>query len=192
MRVLVRLEAELEKNTNCTTNLEENVPTAEIPDNLEENVPIAELPTNLEENVPTVEILENLEENVPTIEMPESLEENVPTARASANVDETTPDQSVRPQRQRQPPLRLGYYAPGNSATWQDPNVGIIQTRNPWVPFIQHPTVPLTGTSLMNQYPMFPQQAMNQYSMFPPQVINPTTPSIPVCYGIQPTSPFGF
>ena len=177
IRELVHLEAELEKNTNCTTNLEENVPTAEIP--------------------------ENLEENVPTVEMPENLEENVPTVRAPANVDETTPDQSVRPQRQRQPPLRLEYYAPGNSATWQVPDVGIIQSRNPWVPPIQHPTLPQTGTSLMNQYPMFPQQArnqyhifpqqtMNQYPMFPQQVMNPTMSSIPMCYGIPPTSPFGF
>ena len=192
--------------------------------------------TNLEENVPTAEIPENLEENVPTVEMPENLEENVPTVRAPANVDETTPDQSVRPQRQRQPPLRLEYYAPGNSATWQVPDVGIIQARNPWVPPIQHPTLPQTGTSLMNQYPMFPQQArnqyhifpqqtmnqypmfpqqarnqypmfpqqarnqyhifpqqtMNQYPMFPQQVMNPTMSSIPMCYGIPPTSPFGF
>ena len=78
MRGLLRLEAELEKNTNCTTNLEENVRT---------------------------------------IEMPENLEGNVPTARAPADVDESTPDQSVCLQRQRQPLLHLGYYAPGNSAT---------------------------------------------------------------------------
>ena len=82
IRELVHLEAELEKNTNCTTNLEENVPTAERP--------------------------ENLEGNVPTIEIPENLEENVPTARAPANLDETIPDQSVRLQRQRQPPLTFG------------------------------------------------------------------------------------
>ena len=41
MRGLVRLEAELEKNTNCTTNLEENVRTIEMPENLEGNVPTA-------------------------------------------------------------------------------------------------------------------------------------------------------
>ena len=74
---------------------------------------------------------------------------------------------------------------PGNSATWQVPDVGIIQARNPWVPPIQHPTVPQTGTSLMNQYPMFPQQARNQYHMFPQQTMNqypivPTTSDEPV------------
>ena len=57
---------------------------------------------------------------------------------------------SVGPQGQRQPTLHLGYYAPGNSATWQDPNVGIIQARDPLTLHIKHLISPLPDTSPMN------------------------------------------
>ncbi|CAB4013056.1 Hypothetical predicted protein [Paramuricea clavata] len=50
---------------------------------------------------------------------------------------EETPPQPVRPQRQRQPPLRFGYNAPGCPTgefpfIWQEPNVRLVQIQDPW------------------------------------------------------------
>ena len=60
MRELVHLETEIEKNTNCTTNDKTTTPgNVDTPlyANLEENLPTTEIPANLE--VTTAEILAN-------------------------------------------------------------------------------------------------------------------------------------
>ena len=90
---------------------------------------------------------------------------------------EETPPQPVRPQRQRQPPLRFGYNAPGCPTgefpfIWQDPNVGLVQIRDPWfgppwIGPIQPPMIPVPWISPI-QNPMFHAQVMNPMISPPP------------------------
>ena len=89
----------------------------------------------------------------------------------TANVQENLPNPIVRRKRTRQPRLRFGYYASGNPALWQDPNVGMVHVGD-------------------TRSPTFPQQPMNPVTQpFPQQTMNPITPPFPMCYGIPP--PFG-
>ncbi|CAB4026003.1 Retrovirus-related Pol poly from transposon 412 [Paramuricea clavata] len=96
---------------------------------------------------------------------------------------EETPPQPVRPQRQRQPPLRFGYNAPGCPTgefpfIWQDPNVGLVQIRDPWFgpPWIGPIQPPMISVPWMSpiQNPMFHAQVMNPMISPPPFGYYPT------------------
>ena len=93
---------------------------------------------------------------------------------------EETPPQPVRPQRQRQPPLRFGYNAPTGEFPfiWQDPNAGLVQIRDPWfgppwIGPIQLPIIPVPWMSRI-QNPMFHAQVMNPMISPPPFGYYPT------------------
>jgi hypothetical protein len=113
---------------------------------------------------PETKRVEKVKEQTPIIHTPEDSESDSP--------------QPVRPQRQRQPPLRFGYNAPGCPTgefpfIWQDPNVGLVQIRDPWFgpPWIGPIPVPWMSPI---QNPMFHAQVMNPMISPPPFGYYPT------------------
>ena len=148
---------------------------------------------NEEQTLVTVDGTETAPENKTAPENNDGT--NLQAEETARNLKENPPHYAVRSQRQRQPPLRFGYYAPGNPAMWQDPNIGMVQVGKPetapgqWMGPGSNPIFPQQANTMFPQQPPWISPISNP--MYPQQTMNPVMPLPPLYYGVPPL-PFSY